>query len=189
MVIIKLSTVDPSNYFNLNGLDIQKGLFEVHYGNVEETAGVIDTSALRVGLKRTSNGEQEQPPVIVSEWLDGDNSDTPFASLSALLIALSSLLGLSAVSGSGSEFGRLPTTEDNDVKTADFTILEGYIQASITNTGLDELGAPNTGNIFVNRVKLPADTPFTVTLNLNDAEFDTVITVDQDATYYVRELR
>ncbi len=70
---IKASVNNATDYFDLDGLDYEKGLYAFYYDSVEkDTSGVIDESKIRVGLKSKNEiGRNLVQPKLVVNWTDG----------------------------------------------------------------------------------------------------------------------
>jgi hypothetical protein len=114
MATIKAGVSDPTNTFNLNGLDYKKGIYEIYYNGVEvDSSGNIDESKVKVGIRNQHNvRESIQYPQRVSDYKDGVG--TPYSSLNDLITDLVGLLGFNSGSGAGYESvefrADLPTT-------------------------------------------------------------------------------
>ena len=99
---IQESTNDSTRLFTLNGIDYQKGLWQVFYTDRNLTPSGIDLTRIRVGLRKTdSNDYQIQEPVLVNQWCDG--TGTPFTDYGVLIKALAVLVDFS------------PATADNNL--------------------------------------------------------------------------
>lgn len=91
MAVIKTGISDAINFFNLNGLDYQKGLWEIYYDTKNLVAGELDKDNIRVGLRnKDKKNESLQAPLKYSEWLD--SSGASYTSLDLLITDLSSFL-------------------------------------------------------------------------------------------------
>lgn len=74
MAVLKVSSARGSKFFNLNGIDYQKGLCRIVYGNEEvNSSGQLLDATLRVGLKYIYDNRQEviQHPIPVTSWYNG----------------------------------------------------------------------------------------------------------------------
>lgn len=91
----KLQTSPISaNLFRLNGLDYGKNQYQLVYNNVENTSpNVVNEDVIQVGLYNRFNQDYLVTPTKVNTWLDA--SDTPYASLTALVTAIESIVGVS----------------------------------------------------------------------------------------------
>jgi len=70
---IKASVNNATDYFDLDGLDYEKGLYVFYYDSVEkDTSGVIDESKIRIGLRSKHEiGRNLVQPKLVINWTDG----------------------------------------------------------------------------------------------------------------------
>lgn len=96
MVTLKQSTVDTTKYFNLNGLEYRKSLWDVYYDTELAFAdGVFDTDEIRVGLRSSSDKSLIiQQPRKINFWRNG--TLTPYSDLSVLLDDIANVIGFSA---------------------------------------------------------------------------------------------
>lgn len=99
MAIIKIGVSDATNFFNLNGLDYQKGLWEIYYDTKNLLNGVLDKDNIRVGLRnKDKKNESLQAPLIHSDWLNG--SGVRYPDLDTLIADLVGLINTGAGSSS-----------------------------------------------------------------------------------------
>jgi hypothetical protein len=95
MPAIKASTNNSTSYFNLDGLDYEKGMYSLYYDSVEKnTSGVIDETKIRVGLKSKVEIDRNLVlPKLITDWTDGTTAysdfDTLIADVSTLIAAAS----------------------------------------------------------------------------------------------------
>jgi hypothetical protein len=74
----------PDNSFTLNGLEYQKGKYEIIYSGLErDSSGSIVESNLKIGLRNIVTKEVLQDPAHINQWLDVNNN--PYGSLSTLV--------------------------------------------------------------------------------------------------------
>jgi len=80
MPAIKASTNNATGYFNLDGLDYEKGLYTFYYDSVEKnSSGVIDETKIRIGLKSKNEiGRTLKSPNLVTDWTDGTTAYSDF---------------------------------------------------------------------------------------------------------------
>lgn len=99
MAIIRTSTVNANSYFNLDGVDYQKGIWQLVYNTVERSNDVIDEDIIQVGIKEINSDHYLQTPIPVVKWRNGDASNASFADRDALITALATLVGFNTASG------------------------------------------------------------------------------------------
>jgi len=92
MPAIKASTNNATDYFNLDGLDYEKGAYVFYYDSVETAAGVIAKTKIRIGLKSKSELQVTLiKPSLVTDWTNGSTAysdfDTFIAAASILISA------------------------------------------------------------------------------------------------------
>jgi len=100
MPAIKASTNNVTDYFNLDGLDYERGAYVLYYDSVEEnSSGVINYSKIRVGLKSKSEVTKTLVyPSLVTDWTDGSTAYSDFDALIAdvtTLITEADVVGVS----------------------------------------------------------------------------------------------
>lgn len=103
--VIKASTASPLTSFNLDGLEYARSVYIVDYKNIQQTAEVIDTSLVQVGIKDKHTDKNLIFPKPFNLW--SNDGTTPYASLDALLVDLAVFLGFNRVAGGSA-------TEGND---------------------------------------------------------------------------
>tara|TARA_R110002167_G_scaffold331706_1_gene538383 strand:+ start:24489 stop:25106 length:618 start_codon:yes stop_codon:yes gene_type:complete len=109
---IKASTNNATNYFNLDGLDYEKGLYAFYYDSVEKSAaGVIDETKIRVGLKSKNEIYRTLvQPKLVTTWTDGGTPATGTITCATAIVGntatVNGLLytGVSGVKADNTEF-------------------------------------------------------------------------------------
>jgi hypothetical protein len=85
MAVIKASTTDPVNLFNLNGLDYPKGLYKIKYDNIV----VGDLSKVRLSIVSTHESFDKLTPFLpVSSYSNGVSNYDNLASLVEDLVDL-----------------------------------------------------------------------------------------------------
>lgn len=99
MARITQGQADADQFFNLDGLDHQKGLWEIYYASEQlDDAGVIDETTLRVGIRSIRQRDTIiQSPILVSEYENG--SGISYTSLNTLIYDLGNLLGVFSLAG------------------------------------------------------------------------------------------
>ena len=92
MPAIKASTNNATDYFNLDGLDYEKGVYTLYYDSVEKnSSGVINESKIRVGLGSKNEVVRIlQGPSLVTDWTDGT---TPYSDFDTFITAVTVLIG------------------------------------------------------------------------------------------------
>ena len=98
MAKIGAGTANATDFFNLNGLDYSKGLWQITYSNVLwDSNKDVDVDELQIGISSayTDRREDLQHPIKVTDW--EELNGTPYSDLSTLLNNLHSFLGLSPV--------------------------------------------------------------------------------------------
>tara|TARA_R110002167_G_scaffold331706_1_gene538380 strand:+ start:21605 stop:22435 length:831 start_codon:yes stop_codon:yes gene_type:complete len=82
---IKASTNNAAKFFNLDGLDYEKGVFTLYYDSIEvNTSGVIDYTKARVGVRSRSEFSMVLiRPKLVTDWTDGTTAYSSFNTLIA----------------------------------------------------------------------------------------------------------
>ena len=100
MVVIKASTVDATKFFNLDGLDYEKGIYTIFYDSVQlDGSGNVIKPVTRVGIK--SKYEQSKilvRPRQISEFSDGVSS---YGDLDTLTLDIVDLINFSNGGGGG----------------------------------------------------------------------------------------
>jgi len=87
---LKAGVSVPADFFNVNGLDYPKGNYELAYRDVQGTPpDVILETVLQIGIRQKFSRSLIQNPEIFSDWTD--STDTPYASVSALLTDMNTL--------------------------------------------------------------------------------------------------
>ena len=84
--------VASASFFNLDGLDYGKNQYQLVYNDVEKTAPATpDLTKVNVGLFSKYTQQYIQIPTLFSNWTNA--SDTPYASVTALVTDLDTLVG------------------------------------------------------------------------------------------------
>lgn len=88
-----------TDFFSLDGLDYGKGQYQVIYNEVEvDSSGDPDLTKVNVGLQSKYTQQYIQVPTLYSNWTNA--SDTPYASVTALVTDMGTFVGFSTASGS-----------------------------------------------------------------------------------------
>ena len=118
MNIIQASTVSSTDYFNLNGLEYPKGVYNLFYKDaerVDNTPPLLNPNTVKVGLREKANPLNIiANPQPFEEW--SQDGTTPFTSYDDLMEVLTTLVGFDDVSGGGDGTILVPW----DISTAEF---------------------------------------------------------------------
>lgn len=111
---LQAGVANTTAYFNIDAVDYAVRNYEVIYNDVSiSTAGVVDDSLLKVGVQQKYTSEVLIRPVNFSDWTD--STDSVYGSLSALLIAMNTLIGFEPVSGGGGDVTKVGTPVNNEI--------------------------------------------------------------------------
>ena len=87
---LKAGVSVAATFFNINGVDYLRGNYEVVYRNNQGSPpDTVEDSLLEVGLRQKYTGENLVGSTHYSNWTD--STDTPYASLTALLTAMNTV--------------------------------------------------------------------------------------------------
>ena len=111
MPAIKASTNNATGYFNLDGLDYEKGLYALFYDSVEiNTSTVINYTNTRVGLRSKSEFNNILiKPKLVTDWTDGT---TAYSDFDALIADITTLITAPTIGGGTGTAGGLSITQN-----------------------------------------------------------------------------
>lgn len=89
-MVIKQSTVNSDKFFNLNGLDYDKGIYSIFYNNLlRGTDGNIIKDSVNVGIRSKSEfSETLVFPMKITSWSNGTSNFSDLDSLIAHVISL-----------------------------------------------------------------------------------------------------
>lgn len=132
----------PSKSFKINGLDYPIGLVEVIYGNKErDSSNAIVESSLEIGLRSINNNEIIVSPTLITNWTN--SSDTPYTSLSSLMIAITNLI----FESSSGELN-IPTTAFGEVLTGQLSPqFQISFEYTVDNTEITETDSSNSATV------------------------------------------
>jgi len=91
MIQIKQSLIDTDVFFNLNGLEYEKGKWGLIYNNDVSKGNVVDLDKVQIGIVSKATGTVLQTPVHYYEY--ADVSGISYGSYSTLLTDLAGFLG------------------------------------------------------------------------------------------------
>ena len=133
-----------SSFFNLDGLDYGKNQYQVVYNDIEvDISGDPDLTKANVGLFSKYTQRYIQQPTLFSNWTNA--SDTPYASVVALLTDLDTLVGFESGGGGGGS-GDMILAAVQTVTGAKTFLDTTFLLRNVANTFNGSFVNTNTGD-------------------------------------------
>ncbi len=196
MAQIKESTIDSAKFFNLNGLDYEKGDWGFMYLNQEvSSTGVINDRLIQIGIRYKKDSTRViQNPIHYFEYTDGDG--VPYTSLDSLVGDLINLMspgdnsGVITTAEWFEQFAPGDFTYTRSTTATRFDIDGGLVNLAIDEPGIDFddpgvalLLEPGTTNLLLNSAAPATQNITTVASTYNVSFYGTgTVTLSGTAT-------